>query len=90
MDISVILAINLKRLRTERNLSLGQLATLSDISKVMLSQIEKGSTNPTINVIWKIANGLKVPYTALLEQDISELKILKKEDFINQNDDHYL
>ena len=50
MDISVILAINLKRLRTERNLSLGQLATLSDVSNVMLSQIEKGSTNPTITL----------------------------------------
>ena len=50
MDISVILAINLKRLRTERNLSLGQLATLSDVSNVMLSQIEKGSTTPTITL----------------------------------------
>ncbi len=68
MNINSIIAENLKTLRTERNLSLGQLAELSNISKVMLSQIEKGDTNPTINTLWKIANGLKVPYTLLLEQ----------------------
>ncbi len=59
MNINSIIAENLKTLRTERNLSLGQLAELSNISKVMLSQIEKGDTNPTINTLWKIANGLK-------------------------------
>lgn len=63
MNINSIIAENLKTLRTERNLSLGQLAELSGISKVMLSQIEKGDTNPTINTLWKIAKGLKVPYT---------------------------
>ena len=68
MEITQVIGANLKRLRTERNLSLGQLAELSDVSKVMLSQIEKGETNPTINTIWKIANGLKIPYTTLLEQ----------------------
>ena len=68
MDINQIIAENLRRLRTERNLSLGQLSTLSEVSKVMLSQIEKGETNPTINTVWKIANGLKVTYTMLLEQ----------------------
>ncbi|APH14458.1 helix-turn-helix family protein [Clostridium sporogenes] len=67
-NINSIIAENLKTLRTERNLNLGQLAKLSDISKVMLSQIEKGDTNPTINTLWKIAKGLKVLYISLLEQ----------------------
>lgn len=68
MEISKIVGENLARLRTERNLSLGQLAERAGISKVMLSQIEKGEANPSINTIWKIAAGLKVSYTALLEQ----------------------
>jgi transcriptional regulator with XRE-family HTH domain len=50
-----MIAENLKRLRLERNLSLGQLAELFDVSKVMISQIKKGDINPTINTIWKIA-----------------------------------
>ena len=78
MNINQVIADNLKRLRTERNLSLGQLASLSGVSKVMLSQIEKGDTNPTINTIWKIAKGLKVSYTALLEQQKQNTTLIKK------------
>lgn len=91
MEIISIIAANLKNLRTERNLSLGQLSALCKVSKVMLSQIEKGDTNPTINVLWKIANGLKVPYTALLEQQKSESTIVKKSDIIQQKSEnkHY-
>ncbi|HEX2985519.1 MAG TPA: XRE family transcriptional regulator, partial [Caproiciproducens sp.] len=91
MEANQIIAENLKRLRTERNLSLGQLAELSEVSKVMLSQIEKGDTNPTINTIWKIANGLKVPYTALLEQQENDTIIVKKTETAIQtgNDKHY-
>lgn len=78
MNLNAIIAANLKRLRQERNLSLGQLAELSEVSKVMLSQIEKGDSNPTINLIWKIANGLKVPYTALIDQCESEAETIEK------------
>ncbi|WP_411678862.1 helix-turn-helix domain-containing protein [Clostridium thailandense] len=84
MNISLIIAENLKRLRNERNLSLSQLAELSDISKVMLSQIEKGETNPTINTIWKIAAGLNVPYTSLLEQQKQDAYVIKKSDIVSQ------
>ncbi|WMI81242.1 helix-turn-helix domain-containing protein [Anaerotignum sp. MB30-C6] len=80
MEISQIIGENLNRLRKERALSLGQLAELCDISKVLLSQIEKGDNNPTINTIWKIANGLKVPYTALLEKPEHDTYVISKKD----------
>jgi transcriptional regulator with XRE-family HTH domain len=91
MEINQIIAENQKRLRTERNLSLGQLSAICDVSKVMLSQIEKGETNPTINTLWKIANGLKVPYTALLEQQAHDTSIVKKSEIAAQTgeDNHY-
>ena len=50
MELNEIIAENLKRLRTERGLSLGRLAELSGVSKVMLSQVEKGESSPTINL----------------------------------------
>lgn len=87
MDINLIIADNLKRLRNARNLSLGQLSELSDVSKVMLSQIEKGETNPTINTIWKVATGLNVPYTSLLEQPEQTASIIKKSDIVSQISD---
>ena len=67
MELNEIIAENLKRLRTERGLSLGRLAELSGVSKVMLSQVEKGESSPTINTLWKIATGLQVPYTQLID-----------------------
>jgi transcriptional regulator with XRE-family HTH domain len=84
INLNLIIADNLKRLRQERNLSLGQLAELSGVSKVMLAQIEKGDTNPTINTIWKIANGLKVPYTALIDEREIDAQVIAKKDTAQQ------
>ncbi|MCT4597619.1 MAG: XRE family transcriptional regulator [Vallitalea sp.] len=91
MNINLIIAENLNRLRNEQNLSLGKLAELSNVSKVMLSQIEKGNTNPTINTIWKIAKGLKVPYTSLLEKQQHDTYVIKKSNIAPQLDEegHY-
>lgn len=87
MEINLVVAENLKKLRTERNLSLGQLAELSGVSKVMLSQIEKGDTNPTINILWKIANGLKVSYTALMERQQPDATFVGKPGITAQVDE---
>jgi XRE family transcriptional regulator, regulator of sulfur utilization len=61
-------AQNLQNLRETRNLSLDKLAEMTGVSKSMLRQIEIGQSNPTIATIWKIANGLRIPFTALLKQ----------------------
>lgn len=59
---------NLKRLRAERGWSLDQLAERSSVSKAMLHQIEAGKSIPTIAVVWRLADGLKVPFSELLSQ----------------------
>lgn len=64
----VSIAENLKRLRENHNLSFDQLAERTGVSKSMLRQIETGGSSPTIATIWKIANGLKVSFTSLLQQ----------------------
>lgn len=91
MNIGNVIAVNLKSLRKERNLTLGQLSKISGISKAMLSDIEKGESNPTINTIWKIANGLNVPYTRLMEEIEKESTVIKKSNVSVQTDDneHY-
>lgn len=76
MELNIQIGKNVKKLRTERKMTAAQLAESSGISAVMLSQIEKGTANPTINTIWKIANGLKVPYTMLLEAPMEETVIV--------------
>lgn len=79
-DISKIIGDNLKRIRTDHGLSLGQLAAMSGVSKVMLSQIEKGASNPSINTVWKIADAVEVPYTALLDQQVDGGTVIARED----------
>jgi transcriptional regulator with XRE-family HTH domain len=66
IDLVPILGSNLRRLRIKRGLSLERLAKLSGVSRAMLSQVELAYSAPTINVIWRIAQALDVPFGALL------------------------
>lgn len=59
---------NLRQLRAKRGLSLEALAGQSGVSRAMLSQIELGQSAPTINVLWKIARALNVPFSALITE----------------------
>lgn len=60
-------AHNLLRLRGKRNLSLDALARISGVSRAMLAQIESGRSVPSIKVLCKIAQGLKVSVAAFLD-----------------------
>ncbi|WP_437924974.1 XRE family transcriptional regulator [Sorangium sp. So ce291] len=72
-----IVGANLRRLRTKRGLSLERLAKASSVSRAMLSQIELGQSTPTINVVWKIARALSVPFSALIsDQSIGGTSII--------------
>lgn len=79
MDImSGIIAANLKRIRKEKKLSLDNAAELTGVSKSMLGQIERGESSPTVATLWKIATGLHISFTALLEGKAEETRIIQK------------
>jgi transcriptional regulator with XRE-family HTH domain len=65
-DLTPVVGANLRRLRVKRGLSLEKLARASGVSRAMLGQIELGQSTPTINVLWKIARALAVPFSALI------------------------
>lgn len=67
-DLTPIVAGNLRRFRQERGLSLERLSRASGVSRAMLGQIELGQSTPTINVLWKVARALAVPFSALISQ----------------------
>ena len=71
---------NLKHIRKEKGQTLDDLANLTGVSKSMLSEIERGGTNPTILVLWKIAEGLKVPLTRLMAESAPEFTLVKASD----------
>jgi len=69
LDPTTAVSKNLAQLRKERGLTLQELATLSKVSKAMIGQIERGESNPTINILWKIATGLRIPLNKLLYEE---------------------
>lgn len=75
--MNVIVAKNIKRLREENKLSMDELAKLSGVSKSMLAQIERGDGNPTISTLWKISNGMKVPFDALTVRPKNPYEIVR-------------
>lgn len=65
-DLSPVVGKNLRRLRTQRGLSLERLSKLSGVSRAMLGQVELAQSAPTVNVLWKIARALEVPFSGLI------------------------
>jgi len=65
-DLTPVAGNNLRRLRNQRGHSLEKLSKLSGVSRAMLGQIELGQSAPTINVLWKIASALGVPFSGLI------------------------
>lgn len=63
----------IREIRTQRGLSLEDAAKLTGVSKAMLGQIERNDSIPTISVLWKVASGLRITLSDLLNQDREEL-----------------
>jgi Predicted transcriptional regulators len=78
----------LKEIRQNKSLTLEEVSNLTDVSKPMLGQIERGQSSPTVNTLWKISTGLKVPLSAFLKEQSPEYCIanLKGNDVISESD----
>ena len=68
-DASVALHVcqRVKNLRRDRNWTLEQLSAASGVSRSMLSQIERGSANPTLAVAFRIAQAFELSLSDLVE-----------------------
>ena len=56
----------IKEIRAKEKLTLDQLAKSSGVSKSMLSQIERGRTNPTLGTLWSLTKSLGIDIPELL------------------------
>ncbi len=66
----------LRRERIQRNLTLDDLAGKSGVSRSMISAIETGGKSPTIVVLHRIASGLGIRMTDLLDESSPERVIV--------------
>ncbi|MFC9538850.1 helix-turn-helix domain-containing protein [Lysinibacillus sp. NPDC056959] len=79
-EIHLIFARNLKMIREKEKLSLEKVSQLCGVSKTMIGQIERGESSPTLTTIWKIANGLKVSFTTLINNPQPDTEIIVRDD----------
>ena len=64
---SAKLGKNLKRIRTEKGITQGDIVRALGISRSFVSNIENGKTNPTLSTISKLAKALGVLTNELLK-----------------------
>lgn len=79
MDLQKIIGENIKSIRERKKLTLDAAAKQTGVSRSMLAQIEKGDVNPTISVLWKIANGYRVSFTSLMDHHAQAPLLIRAE-----------
>jgi XRE family transcriptional regulator, regulator of sulfur utilization len=78
-DLNLTIGRNLRRIREGLGISLDKVAEATGVSKSMLGQIERGETSPTITILWKIANGLKVSFTSLTKEESRSVSVVHED-----------
>lgn len=77
-DVLSRFGANIRRLRTERDLSLSQLSRQSGVAKGTLSKLELSIGNPTVETLWSIANALDVPFDDLFAESGDEILVVRR------------
>lgn len=77
-----ILCDRMSRLRKANKLTLDQLSSISGVSRSMLSQIERGSANPTLAVTARIAQAFGISVGELVDPDWagSQIEVVRGDD----------
>lgn len=73
------IAVNLKRIRKSKKMSLDMVAEQTGVSKSMLAQIERGDANPSIGVLGKIMSGLRVSLEDLVRTPQRDTYLVRRD-----------
>ncbi len=76
-SVVAAVAANLRRLREERGLSIGELARRAGVAKSTASQLEAGAGNPSIETLWALAVALEVPFGRLVETAAPAVRLVR-------------
>ena len=75
-----IIGMNLRRARLRRGFSLDEVSSRSNVSKSMLSDIERGRKCPTIAVLYKICEGIHVSLPSLMKSPDKFVEVVKNQE----------
>jgi transcriptional regulator with XRE-family HTH domain len=67
-DINKSFGVIVRQLRHNAGMTIEELALASNVSRAMLSSVERGEKSPTLSVLTGIASGLNVPISRLMAE----------------------
>src|SRR6266849_1011179 len=79
-DINSRIASRVRVLRTDLDMTLDALAAKCDVSRSMISLVERGESSPTAVVLEKIATGLGVPLATLFDDSSASANPVSRRD----------
>lgn len=74
--LNILIASNLRDIRRKRGITLDDMAEMTGVSKSMLGQIERGESGLSVSTLWKISNGMKVSFAALMNESCSAATVV--------------
>ncbi|MGL5712593.1 MAG: helix-turn-helix domain-containing protein [Paraclostridium sp.] len=67
-------------IRKQKDLSIRDLAKLADVTPSLLSQLERGLSNPSLNTIKAISKALDVPLFTFFMEDVDNKELIVRKD----------
>lgn len=71
---------NISKYRKEKNLTIKSLAELAGVTPSLLSQIEKGTANPSLNTLKQISQALEIQLFNFFIQDVPSESLVVRHD----------
>ena len=75
-----VLGMRIRAARTQRDLSLGDLASAAQVSRSLVSQIERGIAMPSIETLRRLASAIGVPVFSLFLEEGGDHSIVRAAD----------
>ncbi|MET8335566.1 helix-turn-helix transcriptional regulator [Streptosporangium canum] len=76
------IAANLRRARLGRGLSVRELAELTGVSKALISQVERGVANPTVEVLSRLAASLELTFGELTRIHLVGPEVIRRSESV--------
>lgn len=78
--VRTAVAVNLRRARLARGMSLRELAEVTGLSKALLSQIERSVANPTVEVLIRIATAVDLTFAELTRSPLIAPEVIRRDE----------
>ncbi|WP_295013133.1 helix-turn-helix domain-containing protein [uncultured Microbacterium sp.] len=76
-DLRTRISRSLRREREALGLSVSELARRAGVSKATVSQLESGTTGPSVETLWAIADALGQPFATFVEERVASPTLIR-------------